>query len=189
FLRSGLIGKPPDSGSGDWRFESSLLSSRRSHRLAARTPASHVGSGGSIPPGTIRILRSRRSGRIRRTRKCPGLRRNLTVQGLRGKLAHALRVGATRERPNARLRWLWESGAAQRSETMSSPEGVILPTLHGIEGMGPVISPRAQSLPSRHTACFVRTSERPCTVLGGPARASYDAALTLAGGKAGRAGP
>ena len=26
-LRSGLIGKPPDSGSGDWRFESSLLSS------------------------------------------------------------------------------------------------------------------------------------------------------------------
>src|SRR5262249_50021277 len=52
FLRSGLIGKPPDSGSGDWRFESSLLSSRRSHRLAARTPASHGGSGGSIPPGT-----------------------------------------------------------------------------------------------------------------------------------------
>src|SRR5262249_50393774 len=28
----------------------------RSHRLAARTPASHVGSGGSIPPGTTRVL-------------------------------------------------------------------------------------------------------------------------------------
>src|SRR5262249_52198155 len=52
-LRSRLIGKPPDSGSGHWRFESSLLSDRGwSHRLAARTPASHVRNGGSIPPGT-----------------------------------------------------------------------------------------------------------------------------------------
>ena len=57
-LRSRLIGKPPDSGSGDWRFESSLLSQPRdagapsgSHRLVVRTPASHVGNAGSTPAG------------------------------------------------------------------------------------------------------------------------------------------
>src|SRR5206468_8644724 len=65
-LRSRLIGKPPDSGSGHWRFESSLLSSLRSHRLAARTPASHVGNGGSIPPGTTPSNTPRRGHTTRR---------------------------------------------------------------------------------------------------------------------------
>ncbi len=56
-LRSRLIGKPPDSGSGDCRFESYLLS-QWSHRLAVRTPASHVGNTGSIPVGTTNITLS-----------------------------------------------------------------------------------------------------------------------------------
>ena len=64
-LRSGQIGKAPDSGSGDCRFESCLLSQhdldarrqsarRRSHRLVVRTPASHVGNAGSTPAGITR---------------------------------------------------------------------------------------------------------------------------------------
>jgi hypothetical protein len=64
-LRSGQIGKAPDSGSGDCRFESYLLSQRDSqarrqrrarrwsHRLVVRTPASHVGNAGSTPAGII----------------------------------------------------------------------------------------------------------------------------------------
>src|SRR5258708_24207594 len=64
-LRSGQIGKAPDSGSGDCRFESYLLSQRIlqacrqrrarrwSHRLVVRTPASHVGNAGSTPAGII----------------------------------------------------------------------------------------------------------------------------------------
>src|SRR3989338_3541633 len=51
---SRLIGKPPDSGSGDCRFESYLLS-QWSHRLAVRTPASHVVNTGSIPVGTTNL--------------------------------------------------------------------------------------------------------------------------------------
>src|ERR1041385_8374323 len=53
-LRSRPTGRTPDSGSGCWRFESSLLSTSvaRSHRLAVRTAASHVANRGSIPRGT-----------------------------------------------------------------------------------------------------------------------------------------
>src|ERR1019366_2380331 len=68
-LRSGQIGKAPDSGSGDCRFESCLLSQRFfakraravggarrwSHRLVVRTPASHVGNAGSTPAGIIQV--------------------------------------------------------------------------------------------------------------------------------------
>ena len=59
-LRSGQTGKAPDSGSGDWRFESSLLSHivRRSHRLVVRTPASHVGNAGSTPAGITKGIGS-----------------------------------------------------------------------------------------------------------------------------------
>ncbi len=67
-LRSGQIGKAPDSGSGDCRFESYLLSQqfsearrrrarRWSHRLVVRTPASHVGNAGSTPAGITNKIR------------------------------------------------------------------------------------------------------------------------------------
>src|SRR2546426_9378739 len=45
-----MIRRPPRSTLFPY---TTLFRSRRSHRLAARTPASHVGNGGSIPPGTI----------------------------------------------------------------------------------------------------------------------------------------
>ena len=47
-LRSRLIGKPPDSGSGDWRFESSLLSQRTDAEHGQQGPAERSGA---VPHG------------------------------------------------------------------------------------------------------------------------------------------
>jgi hypothetical protein len=115
----------------------------------------------------------------------------LTAHKPRCTLDHALRVGATRRRPIDRLRWVWKSGVAQRSETSNPLDGSTRypPLLGGPEDVGPVTSPRAHIPQTRHTACFFQTPERLCNMLGGLTVFRSDPLLTVAGGRTGRAGP
>jgi hypothetical protein len=114
---------------------------------------------------------------------------NLTVLTSHSTLNHALRVGATRKRSIDRLRWVWKSGVAQRSETSNPPEGATPLSRHAPENMRPVTSPRASTFQTRHTDCFPSSSERQCSLLGGLTMVRLDPMWTVDAGMSGRAGP
>jgi hypothetical protein len=128
-LRSRLIGKPPDSGSGDWRFESSLLSQSAmrvrhsgSHRLVVRTPASHVGNAGSTPAGITRQQSSAVQTHRKPRSDSPPVEIRLAASGFIKPFIEDERTSSQRQactRSSARGNWMVSAASLRNAEWMA----------------------------------------------------------------------